>query len=36
MISATNFNAWRHGLHKVTLEGREQNYVVVKGVNQNG
>jgi hypothetical protein len=36
MISATNFNAWRHGLHKGTLEGREQNYVVGKGVNQNG
>lgn len=36
MISATNFNAWRHGLHKETLVGREQGYVVGNGVNPNG
>lgn len=23
LLSGTNFNAWRHGLHKVTLNGRE-------------
>ncbi|HEY0609377.1 MAG TPA: SusC/RagA family TonB-linked outer membrane protein [Chitinophaga sp.] len=32
LISNTNFNLWRHGLHKATLEGREQGYVVGKGV----
>jgi TonB-linked SusC/RagA family outer membrane protein len=36
MISGTNFNAWRHGLHKGTLAGREQGYVIGNGVNQNG
>ncbi len=36
MISGTNFNAWRHGLHKGTLAGREQNFVVGEGVNPNG
>jgi TonB-linked SusC/RagA family outer membrane protein len=36
MISATNFNAWRHGLHKGTLPGREENSVVGVGVNPNG
>lgn len=36
MISSTNFNAWRHGLHKGTLPGREQNSVVGVGVNPNG
>jgi TonB-linked SusC/RagA family outer membrane protein len=35
MISGTNFNAVRHGLHKMTLEGREGG-VVGEGVNQNG
>jgi outer membrane receptor protein involved in Fe transport len=35
MISGTNFNATRHGLHKMTLEGREGG-VVGDGVNQNG
>ena len=35
MISGTNFNATRHGLHKMTLEGRE-NGVVGDGVNQAG
>ncbi len=32
LISGTNFNAWRHGLHKGTLVGREQGYVVGNGV----
>jgi TonB-linked SusC/RagA family outer membrane protein len=32
MISATNFNAWRHGLHKGTLVGREDNFIVGDGV----
>jgi hypothetical protein len=36
MISATNFNAWRHGLHKETLAGREQGFIVGDGVNPNG
>lgn len=36
MISGTNFNAWRHGLHKETLAGRDVNYVVGAGVNPNG
>ncbi len=27
MLSGTNFNAYRHGLHKVTLEGREGGVV---------
>jgi TonB-linked SusC/RagA family outer membrane protein len=35
MISGTNFNAIRHGLHKMTLEGRESG-VVGDGVNVNG
>ncbi len=35
MLSGTNFNAIRHGLHKMTLEGRE-NGVVGDGVNQRG
>ncbi|WP_421827463.1 SusC/RagA family TonB-linked outer membrane protein [Larkinella sp.] len=36
MISGTNHNAWRHGLHKATLVGREQNFVIGAGVNPNG
>ncbi|MGA0557658.1 SusC/RagA family TonB-linked outer membrane protein [Larkinella sp. VNQ87] len=36
MISGTNHNAWRHGLHKATLVGREQGYVIGQGVNPNG
>lgn len=36
MISGTNFNAWRHGLHKGTLEGREEGFVIGDGVNPNG
>jgi hypothetical protein len=35
MISGTNFNAIRHGLHKMTLEGREGG-VVGEGVSVNG
>ncbi|MEQ9442644.1 MAG: SusC/RagA family TonB-linked outer membrane protein [Cyclobacteriaceae bacterium] len=35
MMSGTNFNATRHGLHKMTLEGREGG-VVGKGVNEQG
>lgn len=36
MISGTNFNAWRHGLHKETLAGRADNFVIGNGVNLNG
>ena len=36
MLSGTNFNATRHGLHKRTLEGRETGFVIGKGVNQAG
>lgn len=35
MLSGTNFNAVRHGLHKMTLEGREGG-VVGDGVNGKG
>jgi len=35
MLSGTNFNAVRHGLHKITLEGRVDS-VVGKGVNSSG
>ncbi len=35
VLSGTNFNAYRHGLHKATLEGREGG-VVGKGVDING
>ncbi len=35
MISGTNFNAVRHGLHKMTLPGRDGG-VIGEGVNQNG
>ena len=35
MISGTNFNAWREGLHKGTLAGRAEGYVIGNGVNQN-
>jgi TonB-linked SusC/RagA family outer membrane protein len=35
MLSGTNFNAVRHGLHKMTLEGRE-NGIVGDGVDING
>lgn len=36
LISGTNHNAWRHGLHKATLVGREENMVLGVGVNPNG
>ncbi|HEV7347648.1 SusC/RagA family TonB-linked outer membrane protein [Telluribacter sp.] len=36
MISGTNFNAWRHGLHKATLAGREENFIIGEGVNLKG
>lgn len=36
MLSGTNFNAVRHGLHKMTLEGRETGFVTGNGVNQSG
>lgn len=36
MLSGTNFNAVRHGLHKRTLEGRETGFVVGDGVTQSG
>ncbi len=35
MLSGTNFNAVRHGLHKMTLEGRVDS-VLGAGVNQSG
>ena len=35
MLSGTNFNAIRHGLHKMTLEGRESG-VTGDGVNAAG
>jgi len=36
MLSGTNFNATRHGLHQNTLEGREEGFVIGDGVNQAG
>ncbi|GAB3251822.1 SusC/RagA family TonB-linked outer membrane protein [Larkinella harenae] len=36
MISGTNHNAWRHGLHKATLAGRDEGFVIGEGVNPNG
>jgi len=36
LFSGTNFNAYREGLHKATLEGREGNAIVGKGVNPAG
>jgi hypothetical protein len=36
MISMTNYNAYRHGLHKATLVGREEGVVIGNGVNPNG
>ncbi|EPR68117.1 SusC/RagA family TonB-linked outer membrane protein [Cyclobacterium qasimii] len=36
MISGTHINAYRHGLDKATLVGRDQGYVVGEGVNPNG
>jgi TonB-linked SusC/RagA family outer membrane protein len=36
MISGTHINAWRHGLDKATLPGREEGFVIGEGVNPNG
>lgn len=36
MLSGTNFNAWRHGLHKGTLPGRAEGYVIGEGVKNIG
>lgn len=36
LLSGTNFNAVRHGLHKRTLEGRPTGFVTGNGVNQSG
>ncbi|NND07853.1 MAG: SusC/RagA family TonB-linked outer membrane protein [Saprospiraceae bacterium] len=36
MISGTHTNAYRHGLDKETLVGREQGFVVGEGVNNEG
>ncbi|MEY3323124.1 MAG: hypothetical protein RLZZ417_2707 [Bacteroidota bacterium] len=36
MLSGTNFNAVRHGLHKMTLPGRDQGGYVGQGVNEKG
>ena len=36
LLSGTNFNAIRHGLHQVTLEGRTTGFVVGDGVNSSG
>lgn len=36
MLSGTNFNAIRHGLHKRTLEGRDSGFVIGDGVNSSG
>ncbi len=35
MLSGTNFNAWRHGLHKATLVGRD-NQPVINNVKEVG
>jgi outer membrane receptor protein involved in Fe transport len=36
LISGTHINAYRHGLDKATLVGREQGYVIGDGVNPDG
>ncbi|MEO5999084.1 MAG: SusC/RagA family TonB-linked outer membrane protein [Chitinophagaceae bacterium] len=36
MIAGSNMNALRHGLHKRTLVGRAEGYVIGDGVNQDG
>jgi outer membrane receptor protein involved in Fe transport len=36
MLSGSNFNFYRHGLHKNTLEGRDTGGVVGLGVNEKG
>lgn len=35
ILSGTNFNAYRHGLHKETLKGRESG-IIGEGVNEEG
>ena len=36
MISGTHINAWRHGLDKGTLPGREEGFIIGEGVNPSG
>jgi len=36
ILAGSNMNYIRHGLHKVTLEGREEGYVIGDGVNPDG
>ncbi len=36
VLSGTNFNAVRHGLHKMTLPGRDQGGIIGDGVNDKG
>ncbi|MFN3380160.1 MAG: outer membrane beta-barrel protein, partial [Runella zeae] len=36
MLSGTNFNLVRHGLHKMTLPGRDAGGIVGEGVNERG
>ncbi len=36
MLSGTNFNAVRHGLHQMTLEGRETGFITGVGVTEKG
>ena len=36
ILSGTNFNAIRHGLHKMTLPGREEGGIVGEGVDVDG
>ncbi|MEP7267265.1 MAG: TonB-dependent receptor, partial [Saprospiraceae bacterium] len=36
MLSGTNFNATRHGLHKQTLAGRDAGFIIGDGVNDKG
>ena len=36
MLSGTNFNAYRHGLHQATLQGRAEGGMVGVGVNEKG
>ncbi len=36
MLSGTNFNLVRHGLHKMTLPGRDTGGIVGEGVNEKG
>jgi TonB-linked SusC/RagA family outer membrane protein len=36
LLSGTNFNAVRHGLHQRTLQGRDSGFVIGGGVNQGG